>query len=266
MIHTEPIEALIYTALHTAFIKNNKPQSLLIISQVENGKTKLLSQFRNNPFIAFPHDITAYGIIRDYLPKLESGELKYLMLPEFIQPLSRNQDTVKTLITFLNGLMEDGITELSTFAANIHLKKPVYAGIIACLAIQEFNSHKSAWVKSGFLSRFLPVTYNYSEKSASDIFDGIYKENFNEKEFKINCPETDVKIPEMIARALNPCAREIALKIDQNIKIKGYRAQIQLQRMAKGMALANGRTEVTKEDFDKLDGLLKYVNLDYKEL
>jgi hypothetical protein len=266
MIHTEPIEALVNIALHTAFIKGDKPQSLLIVSQIENGKTKLVSQFRDNDFVAFPHDVTAYGIVTDYLPQLKDGKLKFLIFPEFIQPLSRNRDTVKTFLTFLNGLIEDGITDISTYATHIHLEKPIYAGVIACLAIGEFIDNKSSWAKSGFLSRFLPVTYNYSHGSATDIFEAIYREKINVENFKLRCTETEVKIPVDIAKSLNSHAVKLAFDMDKNTKVKGYRAQVQLQRMIKGLALVNGRTVVTEEDLAEFIELLKYVNLDYNEL
>jgi hypothetical protein len=274
MIHTEPIEALVTIALHTVFIRDEKPQSLMIISEIENGKTKLLTQFDKNEFIAFPHDATAFGIVRDYLPLLQQHKLKFLVFPEFIQPLSRNRDTVKTFVAFLNGLTEDGIKDLSTYAADIHLKERVYAGVIVALATDEFNQRKQSWAFSGFLSRFLPITYSYSEKSAKDIFEGIYHGKLEVNDFKIDCKETDVILPAEIAKKLNPFAKDITHNIisktltthSPRLNIKGYRTQLQLQRMVKGLALVNGRTIVTEEDLSEFIELLKYVNLDYNEL
>lgn len=274
MIHTEPIEELVYIALHTPFVKGEKAQSLLIISEVENGKTKLLTQFSNNDFVAFPHDATAYGIVRDYLPLFQEHKLKFLLFPEFILPLSRNRETVKTFIAFLNGLTEDGIKDLSTYISNIHLKERVYAGVIAALATDEFNQRKTSWAYSGFLSRFLPITYSYSDKSAEDIFDGIYRGKLKAQDFLLNPKETEVVLPVEIAKSLNPYARDITTKVSTTLasklspsrKIKGYRTQIQLQRMIKGLALANGRTEVTQADFAEFVELLNYVNLDYNQL
>jgi hypothetical protein len=266
MIHTEAIELIINIALHTAYVKGDKPQSLLIVSEVENGKTKLVSQFRNNPSIVFPHDATAFGIVRDYLPDLESGKLKHLIFPEFIQPLSRNRDTVKTFITFLNGLVEDGITDISTYNTELHLEKPVYAGVIACLATAEFKEHKKTWASSGFLSRFLPVTYSYSEASAKDIFEAIYQGRLEMNDYTINAKETEVELPVEIARALNPAATDIARNVETNTKIKGYRAQIQLQRMIKGLAIMAGRSVVTQNDLDDMKKLANYINLNFNEL
>lgn len=57
-------------------IKNEKPLSLLIVAKPESGKSSAMKQYRENKGIAYLTDCTAYGLTRDVLPKIVTGEIK----------------------------------------------------------------------------------------------------------------------------------------------------------------------------------------------
>jgi hypothetical protein len=94
----EPLADIITLTLYTAYIQNvQKPNSLLIIARPESGKTELMKKFIVNKNIAYVSDLTAFGLERDYLPKIETGEIRHIMIPDLLKPLSRKESTVNTL-------------------------------------------------------------------------------------------------------------------------------------------------------------------------
>ena len=105
-------------------------------------------------------DATAHGIITEYLEPLQRGEVGHIVFPEFIRPLERSKETVASLIAFLGELVEEGIKEIQTYNASLRLPKPVKAGVIACIAKGSFGPRIKNWNATGFLSRFLVVSYS----------------------------------------------------------------------------------------------------------
>lgn len=279
MIETKPLEDIISLALWTAYLEDEQPQSLIFLSEVEEGKSALTSQFADNDGIVFPHDVTAYGIIRDYKEQLVDGKLKHLIFPEFVFPLARQKETVHTLLSFLNGLMEEGIREIHTYATKLVLPYPVKAGIIACLAKDEFEWRKSYWVSIGFLSRFLPVSYSYSEGVEEAIFQSIFKSEKSLRNIKWHFHEGKVTLPPSIATKLRPLAKKAVADMkkrksgksediieEDKTRLAGYRAQKGFQRLIKACALNRGRHEVTMSDFHKVEELSYFINLKYNKV
>jgi len=269
MIHTKPLEELLQLCLWTAYLDDEHPQSLLLLSDVEGGKSLLTSQFVDNNGVIFPHDVTAFGILKVYLKALKEGKVKHIILPEFVFPLSRKSETVGTLLALLNGLMEEGVREIQTYATSISLKKPIYAGVIGCLARDEFAWRKNYWVSIGFLSRFLPVSYSYSNGTEAAIFDAIFNQAKNCRSINLKFHNGHVILPRDMAVQLKPLAKKIAGDCSKDKaarKLAGYRAQINLQRMAKACALNREKAVVGQSEINKIMELGKYINLDYNQL
>lgn len=268
MIGTKAIEDIVKTTLWTAYVEGEQPQSLFILSQVEGGKSFLTTQFRGNDGIICPHDATAYGIINDYKDELVNEKIKHFIFPEFVFPLARKKETVSTFIAFINGLIEEGIDTINTYATSFRLDKPIKAGVIACLAKSEFGWRKSYWIKMGFLSRFLLVSYSYSDRAEKAIFEAIFTGKKDINPISLKFQKGAVILPPDIASSLNPKAKEIAkaMSIPKVAEIAGFRAQQHLQRMIKALALSRGKNVVDKDDFYKLMELSEYMNLDYKKL
>jgi hypothetical protein len=88
----EPLLEMIRLTLLTAYIKGvPKPNSLLIIARPESGKTEALKKFTVNKNAAYLTDVTGFGIQRDWLTKIEAGEVRYIMIPDLLKPLSRKR-------------------------------------------------------------------------------------------------------------------------------------------------------------------------------
>ena len=93
LINTEPLKKVIECTLISPYIKDEKPISLLIVAKAESGKTTAMKMYRENKGVVYLTDCTAYGITRDILPKIVSGEIKTIMIPDLITPLSKSTKT-----------------------------------------------------------------------------------------------------------------------------------------------------------------------------
>jgi hypothetical protein len=268
MIGVELIEELVTIGLWTSYLDDEHPQSLLILSEVEGGKSAIAEEFESNNGIAFPHDATAYGIIKAYGKKFEQGTLKHLIFPEMIFPLSRTYETVNVFLALLNGLMGEGIREIQTFATSITFTHLVYCGVIGCLARQEFENRKSHWQDNGFLSRFLPISYSHSSKLQDLIFASIDVQQKDVVVQQLKFKPGHVKLDHKLASKLSARARKIAVCCSKQgtRQLAGYRAKKSLQRMAKALALSKGLSEVTQVEIDRILELSKYINLDFEEI
>lgn len=274
MIGMEAIERIVELALWSAYIKDGQAQSLIVTSEVEQGKSALAMQFQQEDgSVIILHDATAFGIIKRYKEELQSGAVKHLIFPEFVFPLSRQRETVNTFLAFLNGLMDEGIIEIQTFATPVKLKRPIKAGVIACLAKDEFEWRKYYWSSIGFLSRFLPVSYSYSEEINRQILETIYREQKANLKHLYEFHNGVVKLPANIARRLNPQVKITVSgmatgreKEGQVKKLAGIRMQKHFQRMIKAAALSKGKEVVDEEDLREIITLSRYINLEYNEL
>ena len=110
-----PLTDIIRLTLLTAYIKNvPKPNSLIIIAKPESGKTEVMKKFEICKNVAYLSDVTAFGIQRDFLGKIESGEVRHIMIPDFLKPLARKESTVNSFITMMDSLIEEGVVAMST--------------------------------------------------------------------------------------------------------------------------------------------------------
>ena len=253
---------MVRLALYTAYIRNvPKPDSLLIIAKPESGKTEILKKFIPNKNVAYLSDVTAYGIERDYLPKIESGEIRHIIIPDLIKPLSRKESTVRTLITSMNGLIEEGIASVSTYATQRITPKHVKCGIITAITGSELRDQRHNWGRLGFLSRIVPFSYSYGLQTVKRVFDSILGLAYlKEYDIELSIPREDRKItlPRKYARAILPSTTAIA----QAQRTYGFRLQKQFQALLQASALERGRNVVNSRDVDRVLHLMNWVNFD----
>jgi len=253
---------MVRLALYTAYIRNvPKPDSLLIIAKPESGKTEILKKFIPNKNVVYLSDVTAYGIERDYLPKIESGEIRHIIIPDLIKPLSRKESTVRTLITSMNGLIEEGIASVSTYATQRITPKHVKCGIITAITGSELRDQRHNWGRLGFLSRIVPFSYSYGLQTVKRVFDSILGLAYlKEYDIELSIPREDRKItlPRKYARAILPSTTAIA----QAQRTYGFRLQKQFQALLQASALERGRNVVNSRDVDRVLHLMNWVNFD----
>lgn len=263
----EPLVLMITLTLYTAYIKNvPKPNSLLIIAKPESGKTEVLKKFIQNKNIAYLSDVTAFGIERDYLSKIEAGEIRHIIIPDLLKPLSRKESTVRTFITLMNALIEEGIASASTYVTRRTSEKHVKCGIITAITGEELRDQRHNWGRLGFLSRTVPFSYSYGMETVKKVFDYILGLDYlREHDIELKrIPKQDkvIKLPRRYAQAILPSTAAIA----KAQKTYGFRLQKQFQALLQASALEKSRKSVNSQDVDRLLPLMNWVNFDAKPM
>lgn len=258
MIALANVEEIIKYALFSAWVKDERPLSLMIIARVEAGKTETVNQFIWNKGILVMTDLTYWGLLNRYKEQLMAGEINHIIIPDMIVPLNRARDTVNSLVAFLNALTEEGVKEIATYAfpEGLNLDHPIRAGIITTVARRDFDRWKDKWAAVGFTSRFLPICYDYSEETRDKIYNALIFRREMAKPIKLDFPETPqyVFLPPGIATT----AVQYSKAIGAAIETYGFRAQRHLQTLMMARALVKGRDAVNKEDFDVVVELSEY--------
>jgi hypothetical protein len=258
---------IVKLTLLSAYVSNlSKPVSLLIIAKPESGKTEVMKKFAINSNVAYLSDVTAYGIQRDYQNAIESREIRHIMIPDLLKPLSRKESTVNTFITFMNSLIEDGIFAVSTYATirPPHVK-PVKCGLIAAITTDEFSDHRHKWERLGFLSRTIPFSYSYGIPTVNKVFQYIIGLDFlDERDIELRIPNGDkeIKLPAKYAQEILPSTTTIA-KAQETY---GFRLQKQFQGLLQASALETRRKAVNQSDVERVLELMGWVNFDEKPI
>ena len=256
VIHIEPLKKIIEAVLISPYIKDEKPLSLLIVAKAESGKTSAMKMYRETKGIVWITDCTAYGITRDILPKMVSGEIKTLIIPDLITPLSKSHKTRQSFVAFLNNLIEEGVAKITTYAMSWN--EEVKANVITAVTDGALRDGRHEWAKMGFLSRFIVFSYSYSISTIQDILNYYSEHGLKMKGVKLRLPkkEVDIGLPKEIADRLNP----IATKVGEQFELYGIRAKINFRSLLKALAFRNGRKTVTEAEFQEFLELADYMN------
>lgn len=280
MIGTKPIEEILELAIYSGYVKDEQPVSVLVAASVEAGKTEIMMKYPKNKGCLALTDATAFGIMRDYKDKITSREVRHIMIPDLIKPMSRGKDTVHTLVAFFNALLEEGVFRISTYAETIGVKEeitPVKCGLIATMAKGYLHDGRHHWSQMGFMSRMLPVSFDYSPGTQRKIHDSIANRDYlSDAPISLTLPDDDVKVtlenPEgeklMILAAMIASAAMAggAASGTSPEKIYGFRLQKHIQRLAMANALKDNRDNVTITDVEKIEELSGFINLNYQPI
>jgi len=268
LIDLWPIQKIIECALISPYLKGEKPFSLLIVAKPESGKTTVMKQYRENKGVLYLTDCTAFGITRDFLPKIATGEIKTIMIPDLTTPLSKQTKTRAGLVAFLNNLIEEGVAKMSTGAVAYSRDVDAVANLITSVTDQSFGDARHGWNKLGFLSRCVVITYSYSWSSVNAIMNEYSEHGIDEKGLEKRCKvklprrSVDINLPKEIADRLDPYARDIGRVYD----LYGFRAKINFRSLLKCLAYRNGRRVVTDADFEEFLELVDFMNFDFRPI
>lgn len=243
----------------------NKPVSAMLVARFESGKTSVLGQFMGAKGTLYMNDVTEYGLIKRYLDPLSKGEIKHIIIPDFIKSINRKKTTVDTLITFFNSLIEEGIVNISTYALNLELKKPIRSALLTSIAVEDFTRMQRRLAAIGFLSRFMILSYDYDKKYIKEILREIAQSRgeWSEEKLKLPSSEVRVNIPSNLAEQMIPRAEEIG----ERLRAYGFRALHMMMSLAKASALSDKRDEVNLDDVVRVLRLSEdYLGLRYNKI
>ena len=272
MIALSDIEQLIATVLMSAYIKGERPLSLVLCSRVEAGKSRIVMRFASNPGIELIGDMTAWGIAKHLGRKIQDGKIRHLICPEFSIATSHKHETVAALDAFLCGLIEEGVGKIiSAPYKQVEVTAPYGCGVILCISKQDLEKKRTHWFQVGLMSRLIPVSYSYSAATVTKIMHYIKAREYRDEQgIKLEFPVVpqEVDLPSYIANKIEATLVPIVLKVNdpkgellESDKLYGFRWQRHLQRLAMANTLLAGRDIVTIEDYEQLAHLTEYMNV-----
>lgn len=278
MIRVNKILDILELVVWSGRIKGEQPVSALVTAPPEAGKTELVLKFAQNDGCVALTDVTAYGIMRDYGPLIREGKVRHLVIPDLVKPLARGKDTVHNLIAFLNSLIEEGVVRISTYAEKVGAPTqgkeepiPVKCGLIATLAEGVLGDGRRQWSRMGFMSRLLPISYDYGPAAQLEIHESIAKREYrSDTPIKLSLPTDDVEVKLDLPQAEELMKLTNLLALQGNGKnpqlVYGFRRQKHMQRLAMASALRDGRDSVEKKDVDVIKDLADHINLEYHHI
>ncbi|RJS91362.1 hypothetical protein CW705_04010 [Candidatus Bathyarchaeota archaeon] len=267
LINTRDLEYIVELVLLSGYIKNVDPLSLIISSKVGAGKTEIIKQYRNCRGVLFLTEATAYGIKSKYLDDIASGKIRHIVVGDLLVPLSKQKKTRDDFIAFLNTIIEEGVQAIDTYAQHWSSDdRAVKVGLITTIAEPDLLRKSRRWFEIGFLSRAIPLTYAYSLPTKMKIYRHIAtSDDISEippKKFWL--PKNPVRVKPN--KHLNLRLIEFAMQMEKWQEVYGFRRLEQLQTLLMANALKNYRLRVTREDYDKIMKLSKYINLDFNKI
>jgi hypothetical protein len=289
LLGTEPIQDLIDLTIRSAYVKYERINSLLIVSEPEAGKTELIKKFRENKGVHLRRRFTSYGIIKDLLdgqittlfnsPKI----LGHILVYDYSNVFTYKASTVDSTIEFLDALTEDGLSGESSYWIKGNELEPyegLRGGIIAGINTFGFFTSgrkvKANLYKGGWFSRNIVATYDISETLLTKIFDSIRRGEYRrDKGFveyiilQLPMKRMDVELSIEYAAEIGDLARELAEDYTRDLspyKLKGIRLDKSLISLVKASALRENRDYVNADDVDRIKYLSNWMNLKMNNL
>ena len=255
----QPIVEILKRVIASGFLKNGHPLSALIIAPVGAGKTTTLMKFSQNENIMALSDITPFGLVK-LLPEIRMKGVKHLIIYDLVEPMSRSRGVVNNLIGFLNSLIEEGVFKIST--GFIEVKEPVHLGLISCTTEKEMQDKRRGWLGIGFISRMLPISFDYTETDVIQIMQDLASQRYRDISYEVlKLKEKEIKGNEQIFKDLIPFATALTAKGE-----KPFRKLEQLKALLMANALLRGDTEVKEEDFKWFKEIVNLLNYDLNRL
>lgn len=242
----ERIKRIVKLCYISAFLKNEKPLSLILIAPPESSKTHFIVGYKTK-YAKVVTDMSYFGLLQ----LLEDDKkLKHVVIPDFLKVTEKGQNTKKSFISALNAYTEEGIFAINLANKDKKDAKGRVGGVITATTEASFFQNKKAWNSMGFRSRFLCVTWNYSKESIQEILENIANENTRKtKTENLSYKLTEIKSNPKFKKEL------IQLADTSPRRLKNF------QVLLKSIALSNGHEMPTNEDLEELKELSQLINL-----
>jgi hypothetical protein len=281
LVCNEPAVTFCKLCLFSHYIQNKLDKSVSgnLIAEPELFKTKALQYFFKIKGVAVETDITYMGLIQHVLPKIETGMIKTIIVPDMVKTIMKKQATMQNLIGILNGLLEEGIYDITLRdTRDFHGAR---ANMLTSMTPTLLYQNKLLWNRMGFLSRLLPFSYKYTEQKNEKILRAIEKGSVVEPQpIELNLPEfkVEVELSESVAEKLRPLVDHLTETERAKIKMKnnpypeltqksaGFRHQHQFQSLLRASALSRGNKVVDGDDLKEIFRIGNWINYDFNVL
>lgn len=247
------LEAVIYSGK----VANEKPVSAMLVAPPESAKTQALMYFYGTRTLKYYSSVTSKPLL-DLKPEIEAGTIRHIVIPEFSSISAHDKSTTNRLITVLAMLIEDGAVTYADASRVIEFSSLPRIGLIAACTPSVWHDRRSIWIRHGYISRFLPICFEYAKQTTKYIHSAIASGHKLPDPECITLPDkpVEVEIPQNHAEAIETFAKELGDKYSSY----GFRYHRAFRALVKGRALTKSRTIVTAEEIADLSRWLKFFD------
>lgn len=175
----------------TGFVKNETPQSILLISEPGSGKTELLERFTENAFLRYASDLTTRGL-HPLLRAAKSEALTHVVATEFQKFFLRKSATAEATLGTLCQAMEEGVGEVlvGDKAENFN---GAQLGLIGAITHKTAEKWTHALREYGFWSRCASFHWEMPHSELREVMRSITRGDKRDLS-KIALPAPDRKV------------------------------------------------------------------------
>lgn len=250
-IRLEPIIEIVRSAIWTGRVGDSRPVSVLLIAEQESAKTEVLKHFAGTKTLKYISDLTSKGLA-GYKNDIMSGRIRHIVIMDLVRILSHGKGVSDRCVQTLSSLMEEGEGETSD-GGGINSWGSDFPRLGALMSVTPafYRGKAGNWRKTGFMTRFLPVRFSYSEKTVMLIHRSISNGG--------SLPDAKPEVLPTLAQMVKLEARHadmigaIAQRLGAQNEVYGFRFHRVLRTLAKARALQDGRSHVSKKDVEKIE-------------
>jgi hypothetical protein len=244
--------------LQSAFTPNCKILSSLLVTMPSLGKSTYLDLTRSLDFVHYTNDVSPKPLL-DFLDEVEKGRKKFLVIPDFINALSHNKNTVDATRSILRSMIEEGFKGSDYFGMTRDYEQPVKAGLLSGITVDKAIENTGRWKSDGFYSRLVPWSYAHSVPTSHSIIqdklDGATP--IKQITFKIIKNPVEPKIPENIKDKIMLLAYQMT---SETYNGAVYRPLEHVMSLCKNSAVLRESDIVELADIEKIQALSTWIN------
>lgn len=241
----QPILEIVETCIWSGRLENEKPVSLILIAEQESAKTEVLKHFAKTETIRYASDITSRGMIA-YKNDIMSGKLRHICIMDLVRVANHGRGVSNRTFQVLGSLMEEGEADNSDAGGLEKWENFPKIGVVSAITEKYYTSSRGEWRRTGFLTRFLPVRFGYSESTVHEVHTAIATGHKLPEPIKLALPEKPLKVILKDKEAADIQRR--AEILGQLNEVYGFRYHRNLRTLAKARALMHKRFAVTEQD------------------
>lgn len=262
MINTETLEIAMKLAIWSIKIKDEIPVSLLILAPPEHGKTAIMLKLSQIDTVKTITDFNTFQF-QDFVNDYIADKKRTIIIPDFLKVMRKKYSTQQNAIGIINAITEEGW--IGKLPLGQSVDRRINANVITALVPQEIKDKRRKWSQLGFLSRFVPLSFSYSDVTKEMIRGYIKDRNYRSEvpiKAEIGVSQNFVYLPKTMAEMIENIALGTLLRF-KDTDLTGFRLQRQLQVLAMSSALSKGREEVNEEDVNLIKEISHFINFDF---
>lgn len=241
------VTELVKMFIATGWLANERPQSMMLISEPGSGKTELLDRFAVNASLQYASDLTVRGLY-NVLKRARSGAITHLVATEFQKFFMRKAATADNTLGTLCQALEEGIYEVLVG------EKPVnfggaQIGFIGAITHDTMNEKNKILRETGFISRVAVFDWEMTSDELFYVMGAIGKNDKSDlTPIRMAAPEQRIRVefPEALSRQFQVYVHE---------QMRGHtvlRVFKRFRALAMACAAIDGRDVVHARDVEKV--------------